>query len=171
MPNPLYVVASRILSSVEQQIMLTPAGIPAKSRICVVPGTLAWDECECGLLAVEWIGAQYADTPPTPAVQRDSGCRSYVFGTFKVTMARCVPGPQAEGRPPKCAQLDAAAQAQFDDALAMLKGSTLAMQSLSDDNTILGFDMNGVVPQGPEGGCVAVTQTIDAYIANQYGPC
>lgn len=171
MSNPLYVIASRLLSSVEQQIALTPVGIPAKSRICVVPGTLAWDECECGLLAVEWLGAQYADSPPTPSVQRDQGCRPYVFSTFKVTMARCVPGPQASGHPPTIAQLDASAQAQFDDALAMLKGSTLAMMSLSDDNTILGFDMNGVVPQGPEGGCVAVTQTIDAYIANQYGPC
>ena len=171
MPNPLYVVASRLLSSVEQQIALTPAGIPAKSRIEVVPGTLAWDECECGLLAVEWTGAQYADTPPTPSVQRDGGCRPYVFGSYKVTMARCVPGVQAEGRSPTVAQLDAAAQIQFDDVLAMLKGSSLAMVSLSDDNTIVGFDMSGVIPQGPEGGCVAVTQTLNAYIPNNYGPC
>lgn len=171
MPNQLYLAASRLLNEVHAQIALTTAGLPTKLREGVVPGSLAWDECECGLLAVEWVGTNYSDTPPTPALQRDEGCRPYVVAGLKVTMARCVPGTQVVGRPPTPAQLDAAAQIQFEDSFAMMRGSTIALTGLVTDNTILGFDMNGAQPQGPEGGCVAVTQSVDVYLSNMFGPC
>jgi len=169
--NPAYEVATTLLSFAQTALSATLAGVPADARICVVPGQLAWDDCECGLIAVEFNGSAFSNNFFSPQPEISNGCLSYATFTYTITALRCVTGTQAAGHPPTCAQLDAAAQVFYDDGLALLMGTSRALKSMMDANMILEYGMNGLVPTGPQGNCVGQTQQVTVALPNQWGTC
>lgn len=169
--NPAYNVAATLLSFAQAALAATPAGVPANARVCVVPGQLAWDDCECGLIAVEFNGSAFSTNFFASQPGTSDGCRPYATFTYTITALRCVTGTQNEGRPPTCEQLDAAAQTFYDDGLALLMGTAQALRSMIDANVILEYGMNGLVPTGPQGNCVGQTQQVIVALPNQWSAC
>lgn len=166
-----YTCAAALMTYVRAQLAATTAGWSADARECVVPGQLAWDECECGLLAVEWLGNIFSNTLPTPRQELNDGCNSMVGMTFRVTALRCAPGPIAPAVAPTCEALNAAAQTQFVDSFAVTRGVAFAAKALEDSNTVLAYTFGGATPTGPQGRCVGVTIDVTFGVVNNVGAC
>lgn len=160
-----------VLASVLGKLSATPTGWPDTARNYIVPGALAWDECECGLLAIEWQTANYTAVFPNPRPVLADGCKPYLALQVLVTALRCAPNPGDRGEAPSPSALGAAAIVNLDDLEAVLAGTAEAASTLEDNNIILQYSLGQVAPAGPQGGCVGVTQTIHLGFANRWGPC
>lgn len=160
-----------ILTSVRTYLLATPTGWPTGAREYVVPGVLAWDECECGLLAIEWQAAPYVAAFPTPAIKIADGCKPLLSLQIQVTALRCAPSPGINGEPPEVAAMAAAAETNLDDLEAVLRGTSQAVATLEDAGTILAYGLDAPKPAGPAGGCVGVTQVVYLGFRNVWGPC
>jgi len=171
MTSVFYQVASLLISQVQLQLAATPAGVAADARICLVPGQLAWDNCECGLIGVELVGTGFSRGTQEDNAETDNGCNGFATATYRVTVLRCAPGPQDAGRAPTCEQLDSAAQVFYDDIDALLRGVSIAMRDMYDANVIMMYWFNGTTPTGPEGQCVGSTQQVTVGVTNTYGAC
>ena len=151
---------------------LVAVGAEAPDRACVVPGDLAWDECECGLLAVRWTGNSYGQTVTSNAADIDGGCGlPYVNVGINVVLLRCVAGPQTGGDPPTCEQLSTAAAILHRDVFAMEKAIATVVVDLLDSGAIIGFALNGQSPTGPQGNCVGTSYNLTVGIKNTWRPC
>lgn len=160
-----------VLASVHGKLTVTPTGWPASARSYLVPGQLAWDNCECGLLAIEWQNVSYTAVFPTPRQPLADGCKPYLALQLLVTVLRCAPSPDESGNPPTPEALHAAAIVNLDDVEAVMSGTAQAVATLEDNNVILQYALGGANPAGPQGGCVGVTQQIFLGFANRLGPC
>jgi hypothetical protein len=160
-----------ILASVHGKLSVTPTGWPSNARRYIVPGQLAWDSCECGLLAIEWQNVSYTGAFPNPRQALADGCRPYLALQLLVTVLRCAPNPGPHGEPPSPEDINAAAIINLDDMEAVLSGTSQAVSALENSNIILQYALAGVNPAGPNGGCVGVTQQIFLGFANRWGPC
>jgi len=160
-----------LLVSVRGQLSVTPSGWPVNAREYVVPGTLAWDECQCGLLAIEWLSAPFSTAFPNPSPPTSDGCKPYLALQVQVTILRCAPNPGPHGEAPSVSDLSAAAVTNLDDLEAMLLGTGSAVRVLEENNAILNYSLGAPTPTGPQGGCVGVTQQVWLGFANRWGPC
>lgn len=160
-----------ILTSVRGQLLVTPTGWPSGAREYVVPGQLAWDDCDCGLLAIEWLSASYTAAFPNQRQAMADGCKPYLALQIQVTALRCAPSSGTHGEPPSAAALSDAATTNLNDLEAVLIGTATAVKTLEETNAILQYALAGPTPAGPQGGCVGVTQQLWLGFANRWGPC
>lgn len=160
-----------LLASVRGQLLVTPTGWPTTAREYVVPGQLAWDECECGLLGIEWLSAPFSHVFPNPSPPTSDGCKPYLALQVQVTVLRCAPSPGTHGEAPSPSALSAAAIVNLDDLEALLRGTAAAVRFLEENNDILNFSLSAPTPTGPQGGCVGVTQQLFLGFRNTWGPC
>lgn len=160
-----------VQSAVLGALTATPTGWDAKSRNEIVPGELAWDECECGLFAIQWQSISYTQAFPNPTQRLSDGCRPFVALALQLTVLRCAPNPGTHGEAPSADALTAATWVQLDDAEALLTGTSAAGKVLDDANQILQYALAAVTPLGPQGGCVGVTQQMFLGFANRWGSC
>ena len=142
------------------ELMATPesGGVPAKMRTCLlVPGAIAWDGCDCGQLA-QTIQRIYP-TQIFPADASDvpvrGGCGPGGALVFEVLLSvlRCVPGLDGQGRPPTCAKLLTSALEIQGDAYAMRKAVSCCLADFARDRQIIKYSVGGTNFVGPEGGC------------------
>lgn len=163
-------IAAALISHTLTQ--LAAAGADAPNRTCTVPGELAWDECDCGLLAVRWTGLTYGTGPTATAPDTDTNCgQPMVNLSFNVALLRCVPGPQSGGASPTCEQLAIAAEVLHRDVFALEIAMTNAVVALRDANTIVDWALNGQVPVGPQGLCAGTSYNLVTSIRNTWRPC
>ena len=160
-----------LLTSVRGQLSATPTGWPVDAREYIVPGALAWDECQCGLLAIEWLSAPYTAAFPNPSPPTSNRCKPLLALQVRVTILRCAPNPGTHGEAPSPSALSSAAVVNLDDLEAILRGTADAVKFLDDHNDILDYSLSAPVPAGPQGGCVGVTQELFLGFANKWGPC
>lgn len=125
----------------------------AVQRSCVVPGAIAWDECDCGMLAVS-IGRVYlSDVFPDEQGSVTGNCQaSMEVVEIVVQVIRCVPGPDDQGDPPTCAQLDTAAQIMAADTQQALAAIAVWICQALDTQIFYGL-ITPTLPQGPQGDC------------------
>lgn len=132
------------------------AGLSTKpDRHGVVPGEIAWDGCDCGLLAVTVRTVFLSDAFPRQATENVSTqCRSaYEVAEIVVQIVRCVPGPGDNGDPPSPATLSTAAQTWAQDAGELLSAvNTLVCQMVEAEQIVDGI-IRQLTSQGPEGLC------------------
>lgn len=171
MSGTFYPALQVLLASVRGALTATPAGWPTGAREYVVPGQLAWDECDCGLLGIEWLSAPYSSAFPNPSPPTANGCKPYLALQVQVTVLRCAPNPGPHGESPTPAALSDAAQVNLDDLEALLVGVGQAVQALENANTILNYSLSAPTPTGPLGGCVGVMQQLFLGFSNKWGPC
>jgi hypothetical protein len=163
-------VAAALLAGV--LTALTAAGAATPDRACVVPGELAWDECDCGLLAVRWTGNSHGSTVTNNAPDTDVGCgQPMVNAGFNVVLLRCAPGPGNEGESPTCTQLSDTAAILHRDVFALEEGISNAVLDLRAASTILDFALTGQVPVGPQGLCVGTSYTLTVALRNTWRRC
>lgn len=171
MSGTFYPALQVLLAGVRMQLLATPTGWPAEAREYVVPGQLAWDECECGLLGIEWLSAPFSQAFPNPSPPTDDGCRPYLALQVQVTVLRCAPNPGTHGEAPTPTALSDAAQTNLNDLEALLEGVASSVKFMLASNMILNYSLQAPTPAGPQGSCVGVTQQLYLGFNNRWGPC
>lgn len=149
-PLKWYTVAAALETAVYAELSIKPA------RHSVVPGAIAWDECDCGVLAVSvaqiFLSDRFPDQVAAPAGIRCDA--AWEVGEFVIQVIRCAPNPPDSLTAPTTAELDASAQEVLRDAYEMLKATSETLCSMEDDRDISSFMLRPLTAQGPSGGCV-----------------
>jgi hypothetical protein len=158
-PLKWYTVASTLEQAVYAELTTKP------DRHSVVPGAIAWDACDCGLLAVSVAQVYLTETFPDQLARRvGNACDApYEVGEFVIQVIRCAPNPDDVGNPPTLADLDASAQGVLRDAYEMLKGTSMLLCEMNRDREIADFMLRPLTAQGPTGGCVG--NELRAYVS------
>lgn len=154
-----YTVATRLRDAVYAELTTKP------SRSGVVPGQIAWDECDCGLLAVSVAQVFLTETFPDQLARKVSNsCDApYEVGEFVIQVVRCAPNPDDPMNAPTVAELDTSAQEILRDAYEILKGTSELLCEMNRDREISDFMLRPLTAQGPSGGCVG--NELRAYVA------
>lgn len=155
MASSLYTIAESLRSCAMVRLAMTTGGVP--NRSCVVPGEVAWDECQCGMLAVSIRRLYSSRVFPGDASQDGEfgACDiPYTVIEYAITIARCVAVTDDAGNPPPCSALDSAAQIWAEDAMAVRNGVGCCLADMIDANTIAEYTLEEQVSVGPAGGCV-----------------
>jgi hypothetical protein len=162
-----YVNVTGIAECITERLAETTAGVPR--RVCIYPGEVAWDACECGMLALTTSRIFPSSSFPTLGGETISDCgMPYMVATLEITMLRCIPSIQEGKSPPTCTQLGNAARIQYEDAFAVWQGTLCCLRLLQDNDFIQEFAMGTQVFIGPQGLCGGSTLTVDlGYV----GPC
>jgi hypothetical protein len=157
-PLKWYTVASTIEQAVYAELTTKP------DRHSVVPGAIAWDECDCGLLAVSVARIFLTETFPDELSRRiGNACDApYEVAEVVIQVVRCAPNPD-DIEPPTTAALDASAREVLRDAHEMLKGLSVKLCEMNRDRDIADFMVRPLTAQGPSGGCVG--NELRAYVA------
>lgn len=145
-----YTVASRLEQAIYAELSVTP------DRHGVVPGAIAWDECDCGLLAVS-VGTIYpTEQFPNPTQARVGNACDAPWEAAEIIMqiVRCAPNPDDPLAAPTTAELDAAAREVLTDAYEMMRAVSTTLCQMNKDREISDYLMRPLTPQGPAGGCV-----------------
>lgn len=124
-------------------------------RSSVVPGLIAWDACDCGLLAVSLNQVFVSDSFPLPYTDRSNPCGgAWSVGEFVVQVLRCAPSPEGQSLAPTVASLEASSLEVQRDAYELLTAVQALLCGLLADGSIVDFMVNPLTAQGPSGGCV-----------------
>jgi hypothetical protein len=145
-----YTVAAALEAAVYAELTTKP------DRHSVVPGAIAWDECDCGLLAVSVAQIYLSDQFPDQVASK-AGVRcdaAWEVGEFVLQIIRCAPQPEGDALAPTTTALDASAQEVLRDAYELLLAASVKLCQMSDAHDIADFLMRPLTAQGPSGGCV-----------------
>lgn len=156
-PYAFYEVSRLLVTNIDLALRSSLGG--STNRSCVVPGEVALDECECGMLSVSHRRFFLSDEFPEDAVSRGTTRTTpcdlpYLVGEFVVTIARCAPQPPDGQLAPSCAALDAAAQVFLSDAYVVLTETVRTLCELVSNDDIIDYVISDQVSKGPEGVCV-----------------
>lgn len=144
-----YTVASTLQQAVHVALTDTPA------RSGVVPGAIAWDACDCGMLAVSVAQVYPSETFPEPQTVKVGGCDApWEVGEIVVQVIRCAPNPEGQSLYPSSAALEASAQQVSRDAYETLQAVSVKLCEMSAAREVSDFLVRPQVAQGPQGGCV-----------------
>lgn len=157
-------VATQILSAASTALTGSSSG--PVNRVVMSPGIeIAFDECECGLLALTTGNAFPARGPMlTNAGDVFLNCEPEVLGVaFNLVIARCVPivAPNDDTQAPTPAQLITAFAAQEEDAFLVREAVANVLCALASPPTptIAAWVINDRTPLGPLGGCAGTQLT------------
>lgn len=148
-PLKWYTVAETVRLAIDAEIS---ANLPDRSS--VVPGAIAWDACDCGLLAVSVARIYLSDAFPQPLVTATACKAAWDVAEIVVQLIRCAPNPDDQTLVPTIADLDASAQEILTDAYHLLKAVSVKLCEMKADREIIDFFLNPLTAQGPSGGCV-----------------
>ena len=144
-----YTVASRLETAVYEALTDTP------DRHGVVPGAIAWDACDCGMLAVSVAQVYPSETFPDPQAAPFGACQApWEVAELVVQIIRCAPNPEGQSLHPSTAALDTSAQQVARDAYETLRAVSLELCDMNEQRDITDYLIRPQVAQGPQGGCV-----------------
>ena len=158
-PLKWYTVAAALEQAVYAELTTKP------DRHGVVPGAIAWDECDCGLLAVSVARIFLTEAFPDELSRRiGNACDApYEVAEVVIQVIRCVPGASDQTIAPTVAELDASAQEILRDAYEMLKAVSVKLCQMNDARDISDFMLRPLTAQGPTGVCGG--NELRAYVA------
>jgi hypothetical protein len=158
-PLKWYTVAETLRAAVHAELTTTPA------RSSVVPGAIAWDECDCGLLAVSVAQVFLTETFPDQLSRRvGNACDApWEVAEIVIQVVRCAPNPEDTVTPPTTGALDTSAQELLRDAYEMMRAVSVKLCEMNKAREISDFMMRPLTAQGPTGGCVG--NELRAYVA------
>lgn len=164
-----YVNVTGIAMCISNRLASTTGGVP--SRVCIYPGDVAWDECECGMLALTTrriFGSQTFPIEGIPGVGISNCGLPWMVAELEITMLRCVPSIQQGKRPPSCEQLGNATKIMYEDAFAVWQGTLCCLAEMKEQNFLAEYALAAQTFTGPQGLCAGSTMSINmGYI----GPC
>lgn len=177
-PFAAFDIATQIKDCIVPYLEMTSKGLP--ERICVTSGEIAWDNCECGQLAVSMQNKNEANAPNQPRASATAPGRRacgppLMQMNFLVSMTRCAPTGTG-GKPPTCDQLSDAARVAAEDAWAVMSGLSCclyeAIRERLPNGTTLYEDF--IIGQqdfvGPQGMCQG-SQVPVAVVVRNGCPC
>jgi hypothetical protein len=179
--NPFagYELAEHLRECITPYLAGTTSGLPA--RVCITTGEIAWDECECGQLAISLTSQYESSAFPIPwdgtenAGVRKCGPPMFVFN-YTISMVRCSPVGDESGNPPPCTAISAAARVTTEDAWAVRAGlmCCLCAGSTRTPTTPKLFERYWVGQQtevGPGGMCQGSEIAVAIGVVNGGYPC
>lgn len=144
-----YTVASALEQAVYDALTDEP------QRHGVVPGAIAWDACDCGMLAVSIAQVYPSETFPAPHAAPVGACDApYEVAELVVQVIRCAPNAEGQNLWPSVAALDASARQVARDAYETLRAVSIKLCEMNEQRDISDFLVRPQVTQGPQGGCV-----------------
>lgn len=154
-----YTVASTLEQAVYAELTTKP------DRHSVVPGAIAWDECDCGLLAVSVAQVFLTETFPDQLSRRvGNACDApWEVGEIVIQVVRCAPNPDDPLTAPTTTELAASAQEVLLDAYEMLRAASVKLCEMNQAREISDFMLRPLTAQGPTGGCVG--NELRAYVS------
>lgn len=124
-------------------------------RSGVVPGAIAWDDCQCGLLATAWAQNFLSDNFPEQVNQVTGNCGpAWDVSEFVIQIVRCAPSPDSAANAPSTLSLASAALLMDQDGNQMQRAVSVLLCQLKEDYSIVEYFINPRTPQGPDGACV-----------------
>jgi hypothetical protein len=158
-PLKWYTVASTLEQAVYAELTTKP------DRHSVVPGAIAWDKCDCGLLAVSVAQVYPTEQFPAPLAQRvGNGCDApWEVAEIVLQVVRCAPNPDDPMAAPTTAELAASAQEVLQDAYEMMRAVSITLCEMNQARDISDFMLRPLTAQGPSGGCVG--NELRAYVS------
>jgi len=155
--HAIWDVASILVTGVNAELATTEGG--PVDRACVVPGDIAWDECNCGLLAVTarrfFLSDNFPETSLGVGLIRSSPCDlPWLVAELLVQVIRCAPTSHDDGSPPTCLALGTAARILLEDAYVTLTTVVSILCGMTDADEIIDYVIGEQVTRGPEGDCV-----------------
>jgi hypothetical protein len=132
---------------------------PSPCRYGVVPGAIAWDECECGALYVTILRTFLSDTFPE-VQEAPVGIGSdavWEVAEIVLQVLRCAPQPDAPAQlAPEANPMDDAARLMAQDSFNMLAAVQLELCTMKNSipEDISDFLIMEATAVGPEGLCV-----------------
>lgn len=154
-PTTMFDIATTILDCVNDRITVV-GGLPEFGRACVIPGELAWDGCDCGVLAINNTTQFSTNIFPTPIPGGDQAqCGAPLYAsTFTITVLRCAPGLDRSGHPPRCSALQDTAELMYKDKFYARAAVICCLGELYKTHVIEQFSTGNITEVGPRGGCV-----------------
>lgn len=149
-----YEILHDLRHAVADRLEREETGLP--NRVCIVPGGgAAWDECDCGQLAL-FITRNYASNsfPNQAGFTLEPACTTYDVAEVTVQVVRCVPSQTDDG-PPTCDALDEATRLQEVDAYAVRDAARCHLDAVVRTQTtpLTDWFIRDQTRIGPEGGC------------------
>ncbi|MFF5968280.1 hypothetical protein ACFY64_32060 [Streptomyces collinus] len=171
----IHETAEALLACVCAELTLTATRIDEQPgcpcRSCIVPGTPAWDRCgdDCsgstppGQLTVNYVSM--ISTSNFPQETRDVlGSRNCLpirpAAEFLITLLRCAPGPDQDGCPPTCEELEQSARILAVDAASIWNALQCCFPGTSTARRGQTFVMGQQRVVGPDGECVGIEQRV-----------
>lgn len=153
-PLKYYNIAYTLMTAIQDLL------VSDVDRACVVPGTIPWDACDCGMLAVSVGDIFLTNDFPEPEAVPYGNCPPVMEGAeIVIQIIRCAPSASSGASStlyPSEADQQSAAQVLASDSYAVVQGTTSLMCQLKADEQLWDYVVGPAVPQGPEGGCVGV---------------
>lgn len=149
-----YVIGTYLETSTYTGLTTKPA------RHGLVPGEIAWDECDCdGLLAVTLPRVYLSELFPEETETVIGGkCQApYEVGEFTVSIVRCAPGADPPAVAPLASELDIAAGVLMQDIAETMDALSRALCLYQDSDMISDYLITPAESAGPEGKCVGFT--------------
>jgi len=144
-----YTVASRLEAAVYEALTDEP------QRHGVVPGAIAWDACDCGMLAVSIAQVYPSEEFPVPQTAPFGACQApWEVAEVIVQIIRCAPNPEGQSLYPSTEAQDSSAQQVARDAYETLRAVSLELCDMNETRDIADYLIRPQVAQGPQGGCV-----------------
>lgn len=153
-PLKWYNIASGLLEAVNSGLS------EAVTRASVVPGAIAWDAGDCGLLAVSLATAVPSNDFPNPETTSLGNCTPALeVAEFVIQVMRCAPGigeaaDQLGGLAPPVEDLDASARTTTQDAHELMLAVIGYLNEIRYDVSAIDYVVGPVTTMGPEGGVV-----------------
>lgn len=140
------------------------------NRVCIVPGEIAWDNCQCGQLALAEVRRFPSNNFPLEEVDHEAECGAgYLVVNFLIALTRCVPSPGEDGEPPLCADLQTSALQLFRDMGMLRNAVECCLNTMYNAEQILAWELGAQEVVGPQGGCVGSTLAVQLGVANGCG--
>lgn len=168
--DPAYDIATAILNCAWFAVDNT--GDLTIQRKCVVPGEVAWDNCQCGQLVVSEERRYGSREFPLEEVTSEAECgEPYLVVVLHVNLTRCVPTMDQNGNPPACDALDTAARQLMRDKRNIRSAVMCCLTQIYDasGSLLMAFQLGGHETIGPEGMCAGSDLTILLGFANPCG--
>lgn len=144
-----YTVAETLRQAVHAELTVKP------DRSGVVSGDIAWDECDCGILAVTVEQIYPTETFPDLLTDLEGNCDASVEAAeIVIQVIRCAPQPEGDNLAPSVAALDASAQEINRDAFEMIKAVRETLCTMLEARDIYAFLLRPLTSQGGSGACV-----------------
>lgn len=183
-PLAVYDLAAKIRDCILPFLEGTSQGIP--NRVCITTGEIAWDDCECGQLAISAQTKNEANGPNDPRSGSATPARPpcgppLMQFDYLISMTRCAPSgaEDSEGNPlpPTCAQLDEAARIAIEDAWAVMAGVVCCLNEavttrLPNGTKLFHYFIVGTQTfVGPQGMCQGSELPVSIIVDNGCYPC
>jgi hypothetical protein len=149
--------AYTILAAV-RDACVTALSSNAPARVSIVPGAIAWDNCDdCGVLALASTRNYLSDQFPNETVANTAigpMPGAILCTDMVVQIIRCAPQPQQNQLAPSVSALDASAQVVIADAVVVLCTVIATLTTMQVNGDIEDFLIRQQPFVGPEGACV-----------------